>query len=197
VFDVGHVLIDWDIRYLYEKLIADPAELDWFLNHVVTRAWHFEHDAGRDAAETVAELVARFPGQRHLIEAYVPRWLETIGRPVPGMLEIVEQLHQRGIPLFAITNFSHEFWPRFAALYPVTTRFRDVVVSGAEKVMKPEPQIFTLALKRFGLAAGEGLFIDDREENVQSAEANGFIGHHFQNAAFLRDTLTKMNLLQS
>ncbi|MFM2410234.1 MAG: hypothetical protein RL481_1062, partial [Pseudomonadota bacterium] len=36
VFDVGRVLVQWDMRHLFAKLIADPAELDWFLAHVVT-----------------------------------------------------------------------------------------------------------------------------------------------------------------
>ncbi len=195
VFDVGHVLVDWNIRYLYEKLIADPVELDWFLTHVVTPSWHFEHDAGRDAADTIAERVALFPDHRQLIEAYVPRWLETIGRPVPGMFDIVDRLHRRNVPLFAITNFSHEFWPRFAALHPVTTRFRDVVVSGTEKIMKPAPEIYALALKRFGLQSGEAVFIDDRAENVLAAEQNGFVGHHFQDAARLHTALAEWKLL--
>jgi 2-haloacid dehalogenase len=195
VFDVGHVLVDWDIRYLYEKLIADPAELDWFLNHVVTRDWHFEHDAGRDAANTVPERVALFPNHRKLIETYVPRWLETVGRPIAGMFELVEQLHAKSVPLFAITNFSHEFWPRFAALYPVTARFRDVVVSGAEKMMKPSPDIYALALRRFDLSPNTALFIDDRMDNVEAASANGFIGHHFQNADGVRAVLKQHDLL--
>jgi 2-haloacid dehalogenase len=195
VFDVGHVLVDWDIRYLYEKLIPDPTQLDWFLTHVVTKAWHFEHDAGRDAADTVPELIARHPEHQALIEAYVPRWLETVGRPIAGMFDLVETLHTRDVPLFAITNFSHEFWPRFAALHPVTQRFRDVVVSGAEKVMKPDPKIYAIALQRFGLKAGEALFIDDRLENVQGAAASGFHGHHFTSAAPLREALRDFNLL--
>ncbi len=195
VFDIGHVLVDWDIRYLYEKLIADPDQLDWFLDHVVTRDWHFEHDAGRDAAETVPELVARFPQHQSLIEAYVPRWLETVGRPIPGMHHLVEELHQRCVPLFAITNFSHEFWPRFAALHPITQRFGDVVVSGAEKVMKPDPHIYAIALKRFGLGAGEALFIDDRLDNVEAANRSGFIGHHFQGVGPLRAALEQHKLL--
>jgi 2-haloacid dehalogenase len=195
VFDVGHVLVDWDIRYLYEKLIADPVQLDWFLAHVVTPEWHFEHDAGRDAANTTAELTAKFPDYRALIEAYVPRWLETVGRPIAGMYEIVTQLHARGIPLFAITNFSHEFWPRFAPLFPVTNLFRDVVVSGTEKVAKPDARIYQIALARFGLAAGEALFIDDRADNISAAQANGFIGHQFQNASTLRTLLSDYQLL--
>ncbi len=195
VFDVGHVLVDWDIRYLYEKLIADPVQLDWFLNNVVTTAWHFEHDAGRNAVDTTAELVARFPEHRYLIELYAPRWLETIGRPISGMYDIVTQLHARGVPLFAITNFSHEFWPRFASLYPVTQLFRDVVVSGTEKLIKPDARIYKLALQRFGLNPGEGMFIDDRADNIRGAEANGFIGHHFKDAKHLRLTLNEMSLL--
>ncbi len=195
VFDVGHVLVDWDIRYLYEKLIADSAELDWFLAHVVTRDWHFEHDAGRDAAQTVPERVAQFPEHKTLIEAYVPRWLETVGRPIAGMFELVETLHQRGVPLFAITNFSHEFWPRFAALHPVTQRFRDVVVSGAEKMMKPDPAIYQLALRRFGLLPGEAVFIDDRLDNIEAANANGFHGHLFRDAVTVRSDLQKLGIL--
>jgi 2-haloacid dehalogenase len=195
VFDVGHVLVDWNIRYLYEKLIPDPAELDWFLDTVVTTAWHFEHDAGRDAIDTVADLIAKYPAQQLLIEAYVPRWLETVGRPITGMYEIVVQLHDRGVPLFAITNFSHEFWPRFTALFPITRLFRDVVVSGVEKVVKPDARIYQIARARFGLAAGEALFIDDRADNVESAEMNGFIGHHFQGANPLRAALNRYQLL--
>jgi 2-haloacid dehalogenase len=195
VFDVGHVLVDWDIRYLYEKLIADPVQLDWFLTHVVTPDWHFEHDTGRDAADTTAELIAKFPTHRALIEAYAPRWLETVGRPIAGMYEIVSQLHARSIPLFAITNFSHEFWPRFAPLFPVTTLFQDIVVSGVEKVAKPDAHIYQIALARFGLVAGEALFIDDRADNISGAQANGFIGHHFQDAPTLRSLLKGYQLL--
>jgi 2-haloacid dehalogenase len=195
VFDVGHVLVDWDIRYLYEKLISDPVQLDWFLTYVVTPEWHFEHDAGRDAADTTAELITKFPAHSALIEAYVPRWLETIGRPITGMYEIVAQLHARDVPLFAITNFSHEFWPRFAALYPVTKLFRDVVVSGTEKVVKPDARIYQIALKRFGLAPGEAIFIDDRAENISGAQANGFMGHHFRGASNLRTVLNDHQLL--
>jgi 2-haloacid dehalogenase len=195
VFDVGHVLIDWNPRYLYEKLIPDQDRLDWFLAEVVTHDWHFQHDAGRPAAQTTAELAALFPAEAELIAAYVPRWLETIGRPVPGVAALVERLHARGVPLFAITNFSGEFWPRFATHYPLVQRFRDVVVSGDERLVKPDPAIFNLALHRFGLSAGEALFIDDRPDNVESAARCGFVGHHFTGAEPLAACLADAGLL--
>jgi len=195
VFDVGGVLYDWHPRHLYAKLIDDPARLEWFLANVVTLEWHFQHDAGRPFAETSAELIERFPDQRELIAVYDERWLETIPGPIPGMIELVDELAAAGVPLYGITNFSHEFWPRFVATAPVFRHFRDVVVSGDEQMVKPDPQIFALAMQRFGLAPGEALFIDDRVDNVDASQAAGFVGHVFAGAAPLRERLGVLGLL--
>jgi 2-haloacid dehalogenase len=196
VFDVGHVLYDWDPRFLYEKLIGEREALDDFLARVVTREWHFQHDAGRPFAETSAELAAAYPEHHHLIRQFGPRFGETIPGPIPGMVELVEELDRAGVPLFAITNFSAEFWEPFrvreAALFD---RFRDIVVSGAERVVKPDPAIFSLALARFGLKPGEALFVDDRAENVAAGEAAGLIGHVFSDAGALRAVLVESGLL--
>ncbi len=195
VFDVGNVLYDWDLRYLYEKLIPDRHQLDWFLENVVTPEWHFQHDEGRDLADTSAELIAQFPQYRSLIELYGPQWLETISGPVTGMIELVDDLAAAHVPLFAITNFSHEFWPRFVETAPVVRHFRDVIVSGDERLVKPHLAIFDLAMRRFRLAPGEALFIDDRAENVAGGEAVGLIGHVFDGAARLREQLNGYGLL--
>jgi len=199
VFDVGNVLYGWDIGLLYQKLIPDTARLRWFLDHVVTPQWHFQHDEGRPSAETVAELSAQHPDEAELIRAYVPRWLETISGPVPGMIEIVEALAAKEVPLYAITNFSAEFWPGFRASAPVFDHFHDILISGVERMVKPDPAIYRLALARFGLQPGEGLFIDDRIENVRAGEAHGFPGHHFSTesggAARLRARLEAEGLL--
>lgn len=189
VFDVGNVLYSWDIRALYAKLIPDSAHLDWFCKNVVTPEWHFQHDAGRPVAQTVPELVAAFPHERALIEAYVPRWLETIPGPVPGMIALVNELNARGVPLYAITNFSHEFWPRFRATAPVFAHFRDVLVSGEERLVKPDPAIYALATERFGIDPATSLFIDDRAENVEGARTAGMQAFAFEDAASLRALL--------
>jgi 2-haloacid dehalogenase len=195
VFDVGNVLYGWDIGALYEKLIPDPARRAWFLAHVVTPEWHFQHDRGRPHAETTAELTAQFPNEADLIAAYVPRWLETITGPIPGMLELVAELDDAGVPIFGITNFSAEFWEMFRPDAPIFDRFRDVIVSGAERLVKPDPAIYQLARRRFGLAAGEGLFVDDRIENIRAGKAEGFPGHHFTGVAALRTRLQAEGLI--
>lgn len=195
VFDVGNVLFTWDPRFLYERLIDDDRALDAFLRDVVTHEWHFQHDAGRPFAETSAELIARYPDHRGLIEVWGPRFNESVGGPVPGMLELVVELAARDVPLFAITNFSDEFWTSFRAEQPVFDHFRDIVVSGSELLVKPDPAIYALALQRFGLPANELIFIDDRAENVAGAEAAGMRGHLFRDEATLRFELEALKLL--
>ncbi len=195
VFDVGNVLFHWDLRVLFAKHIADPVELDWFLAHVVTPQWHFQTDAGRALADMTAELSAQFPRYADLIDIYAARFNETIPGPVAGSLEIVEELAAHGVPIFGITNFGAEFWDGFRPTQPVFDHFTDIIVSGAEKMVKPDAAIYQLALKRFGLAAGEAIFIDDMPANAEAARANGFAAHRFTDAATLRAELVSLELL--
>ncbi|WP_380788522.1 HAD family hydrolase [Sphingomonas sp. R86521] len=195
VFDVGRVLYDWDPRILYERLIDDDRALDAFLRDVVTTDWHFQHDAGRDFADTSAELAALYPQHADLIALWGPRFVDSIGGAVPGMHEIVHELDEAGVPLFAITNFSHEFWPPFRARESALfDRFRDVVVSGEEKLVKPDAAIYHLALDRFGLRPEQAVFVDDNAANVAGAEAVGMHAVLFTDAAAFRARLVELGL---
>ena len=195
VFDVGKVLFEWDLRHLFAKLIADQTELEYFVTHVVTPEWHFQHDAGRPLAEMTAERIALYPKYENEIDAYRTRFNETIPGPVKGSLEIVRELAERAVPLFAITNFGAEFWEMFRPTQTIFDHFGDIVVSGVEKMVKPDPDIYALALRRFGLKPGEAIFIDDNHDNVVSARANGFAAHHFIDAEKLRRELVALDLL--
>lgn len=195
VFDVGRVLVEWDMRGLFARLIDDPARLDWFLANVVTEAWHFEHDAGRDLAEMVAARKCEFPGNDALIDAYATRFGETIPGNVPGSHEIVRELADRAVPLFAITNFASPFWRDYRAGERLFDLFGDIVVSGDEKIAKPDARIFALAARRFGHAPGAMLFIDDNAANIDAARALGWQVHHFQDSKTLRADLSARGLL--
>lgn len=195
VFDVGRVLVQWDMRGLFARLIDDPGKLDWFCTHVVTEEWHFEHDAGRDLDEMVAARKAEFPGNDDLIDAYATRFLETIPGPVPGSHEIVRELAARAVPLYAITNFASTFWREYRESEPLFDLFGDVVVSGDEKLVKPHAEIYELAARRFGHAPQAMLFIDDNADNIAGAAALGWQVHHFRDAETLRADLTARGLL--
>ena len=195
VFDVGRVIVRWDLRCLFGKLIADERELEWFVSNVVTEEWHFQHDEGRDLAEMVAERKAQFPDYRHLIDAYATRFCETIPGLVEGTPELIERLAAREVPLFALTNFAAPFWAEFHPSEPVFGHFRDVVVSGVEKVAKPEPAIYEVAEQRFGRSGSELLFIDDNPANIAAAEARGWQGHLFSDASVLEADLAARGLI--
>lgn len=196
IFDVGNVLFSWDPRFLYERLIEDDRALDAFLADVVTKEWHFQHDAGRPFAETSAELIAEHPHHEALIAAWGPRFNESVGPAIPGMAEVVEELDSAGVPLFAITNFSGEFWrdwvPNHRALFD---RFRDIVVSGDEKLVKPDPAIYDLALRRFGLEGPDAVFVDDSPANVAGARDAGIHAVLFTTAEDFRAELARLGLL--
>ena len=195
IFDVGRVLFDWDLRYLFAKLITDSDELEWFVSNVVTPQWHFQHDAGRPLADMLPELKAEFPDHASLIDAYAARFNETIPGPMPGSLELIQRLDDAGVPLFAITNFGHEFWEGFRPTQPIFDRFQDIIVSGTEKLMKPDPAIYRLAIERFGIDPAGALFIDDVAANVAGAESVGIAGHLFKGAAMLEGDLVRRGYL--
>ena len=196
VFDVGNVLYGWDPDSFLVRQIADDEARLRFIEETDLYGWHETLDGGRDFAEAAAELSEKFPAYAALISAWGERFGETISDPIPGVHAIVEELDARGVPLFAITNFSADFWtPFYAKERAFFSRFRDIVVSGREKMLKPDPAIYYLALDRFGLRPEEALFIDDREINIEGARAVGMHAHLFVDAEDLRRRLEAEGLL--
>ena len=196
VFDVGNVLYGWDPHsFLARQIPEDEARLR-FIEDTGLWDWHDTLDGGRPYDEAAAELSEKFPDYAAYISAWGERFGETISDPVPGVHAIVDELEARGVPLFAITNFSADFWKPFRDKEDAFfRRFQSIVVSGEEKLLKPDPAIYYLALDRFGLKPHEALFIDDRAINVEGAEAVGMHAHLFTSAATLRRRLEEEGLL--
>jgi 2-haloacid dehalogenase len=196
VFDVGNVLYGWDPQSFLERQIADDEARLRFIEDIDLWSWHDTLDGGRPFDEASAELSEKFPAYADLISAWGERFGETIGDPVPGVHAIVEELDARDVPLFAITNFSADFWPPFHAKEEAFfRRFRDIVVSGEEKLLKPDPAIYYRALDRFSLRPDQALFVDDRRINVDGARAVGMHAHLFTGAEDLRSRLEAEGLL--
>jgi 2-haloacid dehalogenase len=198
IFDLGGVLIDWNPRYLYRKLFADDEPgMERFLAEVTTAAWNHSLDAGKPFAEGVAELIAKHPAERERIEAYHGRWIETISGPITGTVEILEDLAEREVPLYAITNWAAETFDivRRDPAYAFLDLFREIYVSGTLRMAKPEPAIFHHALGRIGGEASDCLFIDDVEKNIRAAAALGITVHHFTSPEGLAADLQQRGLL--
>jgi 2-haloacid dehalogenase len=189
IFDVGGVVLDWNPRHLFRALIPDETQREWFLTEVCSPRWNAQMDAGKPAADAVAELSAEYPEHAAWIRAYWDRWPETLGGLVPGTGELLAELAASGRDLYAITNFNGEVWPVTQAMFPVLSCFKDVIVSSFAGICKPDPAIFALALRQFGVAAADCLFIDDVAANVDGARAAGLAAIQFTSAAALRQLL--------
>ena len=195
VFDLGGVLIDWNPRELYRKLMADAAEMENFLANVCSQQWNRRQDAGRPFEEAVVELVARHPESRALIEAYWERWPEMLGGQIDATVVLLERLKRRGVPLYALSNWSAETWPHAQQRFAFLEHFEGLVISGFEGVAKPDPSIFERLLERYGLSAHQCLFIDDVAANVEAAGTLGLQVHQFTDAAALERCLAGFGLI--
>ena len=179
IFDLGGVFVHWDPMLLFRKLFETEEEAQWFHDTICTRDWNLEFDAGVTYAEGVARLVTRFPRYWREIQAYDLRWKETVGAFIDGTIDIHDELIAAEVPTFAITNFSTEKWMSCLGEWPFLEKFDGVVVSGLERLVKPDPRLYRLFCDRYSLAPSECVFIDDSEPNVVSARKFGMQAIHF------------------
>jgi 2-haloacid dehalogenase len=187
IFDLGGVVIDWSPRYLFDKLLPDAEQVERFLAEVCPPWWNIELDRGRPFEQAVRERSEEYPEWAPYIEAYWRRWAEMLGGPMPGMPELITELRAAGAPLYAITNWSAETFPLARDRYPLLGVFDGArVVSGEVGLVKPDPEIFELALRRFGLSRENCLFIDDNEPNVVGARQVGIAATRFVDEPTLR-----------
>ncbi len=194
VFDLGGVFVDWNPLYLFRKLFDTEEEAIWFQNNVCTLEWNLEFDAGDIYSEGVAHLITRYPRYWRQIQAYDTRWRETLGGIIEGTVDIHNELVAANVPTFAITNFSWEKWISMLPEWPFLEKFDGVVVSGLEKLVKPDPRIYRIFCERYGLNAGDCVFIDDNEANINSARMFGMKAIHFTSPEALRSELLDMGL---
>jgi 2-haloacid dehalogenase len=195
VFDFGGVLIDWDPRRVYRHLLPHDSAIEEFLATVCTPDWNVKQDAGRTIAEAEAELIARFPDKEGLIHAYYAGHEVAVAGAVQGTVDLLERLHTKGVPLYGLTNWSAETFPRSRWRFAFMERFRHIVVSGEEKLIKPDPAIYRTMLGHIGAPAAQCLFIDDSLKNVAGAKAVGMHAVHFQSPAKLEADLKAFGLL--
>jgi 2-haloacid dehalogenase len=196
VFDLGGVLLDWNPRYLYRSLFkGDEPAMERFLSEVCSPEWNSRQDAGRPLAEATAELLARHPQQGELIEAYYGRWEEMLAGPIEGTVAVLEELHGQNHYLCALSNWSAETFPIAHKRYDFLGRFQTIVLSGEERLIKPDPAIFQVLLRRIGRRAEECLFIDDVPANARAARQLGFEAIVFTTPQDLRLQLDRRGLL--
>jgi 2-haloacid dehalogenase len=190
IFDLGAVLVDWNPHYLYRNLFADKQEMKDFLANITTPDWNEEQDAGRPLQEGTELLVQQYPHHEANIRAFYGRWEEMLGDAIEGTVELFKQLKDNGkYKIYALTNWSAETFPIALERYDFLNWFDGIVVSGTEKMRKPNPAFYQLLLDRYNTKAEEALFIDDNLRNVLAAQKMGIKSIHFSSAEQLKKEL--------
>jgi 2-haloacid dehalogenase len=190
IFDLGGVLIDWNPRYLYRKILKDENEVDFFLNNICTSEWNDQQDAGRSFEEATLELIRKHPEWEEAISAWYGRWQETIRGPIDDTVEVLQKIKESGnYRLYALTNWSAETFPWAYKTFEFLLWFEGIVVSGDEKTRKPFPEFYQILFDRYQVDPGEAIFIDDNIKNVEGAKDVGMRAIHFQSAEQLKKQL--------
>ena len=194
VFDLGNVLVGWDRRLLFEKLIDDPLELDRFLDEVLTLEVNADLDRGVPLDEVTAALAVRFPAHQRLIDAFRDRWIETLGPIIEGSVVILEELASTPVRLFALSNWGRETFALSEPHLRFLRHFDGLVISGREGIVKPDPAIFELLCSRYAVTPTRAVFIDDGAANIAAAAALGFHTVRFESPRQLRAALVALDL---
>lgn len=195
LFDLGNVVVDWDPTRLYSQLLNSQEEAERFYREVCTLEWHTHHDRGMDMRENAARLSAIHPDKTKLIEAWRTNWLDMFHGYVAGVPEVIQALKAQSIPIYALTNFPAEKWDETASAFPVLKSFKDVIISGVEKMVKPDPRIYDLTLTRLGSPPPENvIFFDDRQDNINAAKNAGMTAYLFTDVKSLQSDLEKSGI---
>ena len=194
VFDIGGVLIDWNPRHLYRKIFESEEEMEWFLSEICTYEWNVQQDGGKTFNVATAELSAKYPEYSDKIALYYGRWEEMLGGELKDTVDIFNELKSVGIPLYALSNWSHEAFPAAYERYDFMKQFDGIVVSGYEKLLKPDHAIYRVLMSRYNVNPAESVYIDDNKANADAATELGFHSIHFQSAAELRLELRNLGL---
>jgi len=195
VFDLGGVLIDWNPRYLYRKLFTDEAAMEHFLENICTSDWNTQQDAGRTLAEGCELVKENFPEHAEYIDAWLHRYDEMIAGPIQGTVDILAELRTRGVPVYALSNWSSETFPAAQRRFDFLNWFQGILLSGKVKLVKPDRRIFQLFLETHAVNPAQAVYIDDLPRNVEAASALGMHGIRFTDPGALRTDLVSVGLL--
>lgn len=198
IFDFGGVLVDWNPRYYFKSYFNDDEKLDFFLKNIAADEWNAEQDRGRSTKEGTEILIAKFPDWQKEIRAYYDNWTTMLRSEISENVAVLRKLEKTKYQLFGLTNWSHETFPHALENYDFFQIFKGkIVVSGEEKLIKPDPQIWKLLLDRYQIKAEESVFIDDNIKNIEVAKSLGFLTVHINENTDLESELEKLGIVIS
>lgn len=195
VFDLGNVLFHWDpvtvIESVFDKPTAQLIKKSVLTSHDL---WH-KMDQG---LVTLSEAIPQFARMTGLNEKQIRKLMDAFMGSLTiksDTLDLIVKLHQKGYPLYVLSNMSAEFWEYLFHKHDFWQLFTGITISAHVKLIKPDPKIYTQMLAVHDLKAENTLFIDDLQENVRIAENAGIQTILFSSVPQCKLVMTAMNIL--
>ena len=173
IFDVGQVLVKFNPRNLFIKILKDEEKVDFFLKNICTWEWHIQQDLIYDTSKAAGPVIKKYPEYKEAIEAFYGRFLEMIDSVHQENVNLALKLKQKGYPIYLLSNFPGDQFEKYRLQNSFLDEFDDRIISGDVGLAKPDIKIYQLAIKKFNLNPEESLFIDDKIENTRGAEQVG------------------------
>ncbi|MDC0953945.1 HAD family phosphatase [Pelagibacteraceae bacterium] len=173
IFDVGQVLVKFNPRNLFIKILKDEEKVDFFLKNICTWEWHIQQDLIYDTSKAAGPVIKKYPEYKEAIEAFYGRFLEMIDSVHQENVNLALKLKQKGYPIYLLSNFPGDQFEKYRLQNSFLDEFDDRIISGDVGLAKPDIKIYQLAIKKFNLNPEESLFIDDKIENTKGAEQVG------------------------
>ncbi|MBU4537889.1 MAG: HAD family phosphatase [Weeksellaceae bacterium] len=195
IFDFGGVVMDWNPRYFFKDYFNDDEKMEFFLKNIAEDEWNAEQDRGRTLKEGTDFQVTKFPEWEKEIRAYYDNWTSMLKSDIPQNVDVLRKLENSEYELFGLTNWSAETFPYALENYDFFSIFEGkIVVSGDEKLIKPDPKIWEVLLERYQLKPEESVFIDDNARNIEVAKTLRFNTVHITEETNLEEKLKNLGL---
>ena len=186
LFDLGGVFFDWYPKYFFSSIFEDTDELNFFLTKVCNEKWNIQQDAGRTIVEAENEIIKIFPKFEKQIKMYYLNHRNMIRGVFQDSVQILSKLKSLNYQCYVLSNWSAETFEGMMLEYPFLNKFDGMIISGEDKIVKPDPAIYHLAISRFDLHPNDCVFVDDKLENIDAAIKIGFKAVHLTNPSTIK-----------
>ena len=189
LFDLGGVFFDWDPDFFYKKIIKKDDERNMFLSKICNNEWNIKQDKGRLIIDAENELIAKFPKYSYEIKLYYKNHRKMFKKIFSQSVKVLEFLKSKNIECYVLSNWSWETFQNMEKEYPFLNLFDGLIISGKEQMIKPDKEIYLLAINRFNLDPEQTVFIDDKIENIEAAKKLNFKTIHLDKPELIRDKI--------
>lgn len=192
VFDLGGVVLDWDVDAIVRMITDDVVAQQRIKEDVLLHPDWTDLDRGTCTEAEAVERFARRIEKPIDTMTGIMRTADLSMKVKSGTVAIMQELSDRGYPLYCLSNMPVERWAYLQETYDFWDMFEGIVISGHLKLVKPEPEIYQHLLDTYDLQPESCLFLDDAIHNVEGARAVGLQSIQFTTPEAGRKTLVPL-----